>query len=478
MAEKEKQANPLKLYNTLGKKVEVFKSQKPKVVKMYACGPTVYNTPTLGNLRTYLNVDFLRRTFEYFGYKVDEVVNITDIEDKIIRDSAKAGLNPEDKAQVKKFTEKYEKIFFENLAELNIEKAEHNPHATDPDVIKKMIEIIQALLSKGYAYVTDDGVFFSLSKLADYGKLSKVDLAGIKEGARIDADEYDKENARDFALWKAAKKGEPAWDAPFGAGRPGWHIECSAMANIYLGETVDVHAGAVDLIFPHHENEVAQSESYTGKKFVNYWFHPEHLLIEGQRMGKSLGNFYTLEDLHKKFNIEPLAFRMLALGSHYRDKLNFTHSSIQDAENTLNNLRAFVLRLQAINNVGTADRISNVIKKSKEEFRSALADDLAMPKALAAVFNFIKKVNTTKDLNTKEAADVLKTILEFDQVLGLELKQISVTKIPDSVIVLAKKREQAREIKDWDEADNLRNQIEAKGFEVEDTPDGPVVRKK
>lgn len=478
MAETKKQANPLKLYNTLEKRVEEFEPQKKGQVKMYACGPTVYNTPTIGNLRTYLNVDFLRRTLEYLGYKVSEVVNITDIEDKIIRDAKAAGLDPENKAELKKFTGKFEKIFFENLKDLNVEPAEHNPHATDEDVIKKMIEIIQGLLSKGYAYATDDGVFFDLSKANDYGKLSKVNLAGIKQGARVATDEYEKEDARDFALWKAAKPGEPSWEAPFGKGRPGWHIECSAMSMMLLGESIDIHAGGVDLLFPHHENEIVQSESYTGKQFSHYWYHGEHLLVEGQRMGKSLGNFYILDDLNARFNTEPLAYRLLCLQSHYRDKLNFTHSSIQDAQNTLNNLRSFVLRLQVISNIGTKSRVENIIEKSSVEFRAAICNDVSMPKAMAVLFDFIKKINTTKDLNTQEAADVLTTILDFDKVLGLDLKSVAVTKIPDAILALVKKREQARAEKDWDLSDNIRKQIEQKGFEVEDTESGPVVRKK
>jgi cysteinyl-tRNA synthetase len=245
-----------------------------------------------------------------------------------------------------------------------------------------------------------------------------------------------------------------------------------------LGETIDIHAGGVDLMFPHHENEIVQSESFTGHQFARYWFHGEHLLIEGQRMGKSLGNFYTLKDLVSKFKVEPLAFRLLCLQSHYRDKLNFTHSSIQDAQNTLHNLRSFVLRLQVISNFGTKDRVANIIKKSSIDFRAAICNDISTPKAMAVLFDFIKKINTTKDLNTKEAADVLETILDFDKVLGLELKSVSVTKIPDSILELAKRREQARTEKNWDLSDEIRDQIEKKGFEVEDTEAGPIVRKK
>lgn len=476
MAETAKQKEQLKLYNTAEKRVEGFKPLHTKEVKIYSCGPTVYNFAHIGNLRTYLNVDVLRRSLEYLGYKVRQVTNITDVEDKIIRDTKVAGLNPENKSDLKKFTQKYEEAFFKDLEELNIEKAEVYPHATDEATIKKMIEVVQYLLNKSYAYETDDGIYFSISKLKDYGKLTNIDKTAISEGSRISADEYDKEDIRDFALWKKAKPGEPSWNAPFGAGRPGWHIECTAMALLNLGEQVDIHAGGVDLVFPHHENEIAQTESFTGKTFSHYWYHPEMLLVEGQKMSKKLNNFYTLSEMSEKFKVEPLAFRMLVLMSHYRDRLNFTHSNIIDAQNTLENLRNFVRRLKETQGVAGKKISKNLIKKTELEFRKALADDISMPKAMAVIFDFIKKTN--KEIkNGKDTNDILDFILDIDNVLGLGLSDIKKDEIPKSVIELVKEREKWRKTANYEMSDKIRRQIEAIGYTVEDTPKGPFVKK-
>lgn len=462
----------MRIYNTASKHVEEFKPLKKDMVKMYVCGPTVYNFPHLGNLRTYLNADFLRRSLEYLGYKVEEVVNITDVEDKIIRDSQKEGLNPENKSDLKKFTLPFEKAFFEDLALLNIEKAEYTPHATDEKVIKKMIEIIIGLLNKKIAYRADDGVYFSVANWKKYGVLVNLDTKSLKEGARIDSDEYDKEDIRDFALWKAPKTGEPSWETPFGPGRPGWHIECSAMSQLLLGETIDIHAGAVDLIFPHHENEIAQSEAFTGKKFVNYWFHGEHLLIEGERMAKSSGNFYTLSEATEKFKVEPLAFRMLSLMAHYREKLNFTEKGIGDAQAALVGLKDFVSRIGARGDSG--EDVEGVINKTKEDFRAALEDDLNTPKALAAVFTMIREVNKLDGLSKKEAELVKAFILEVDSVLGLRLSEVTRATAPVNINLLVKEREVARKKGDFGKADELRKKIEEQGWGIEDTPDGPL----
>jgi cysteinyl-tRNA synthetase len=449
----------MKIYNTLTKKKEEFKPQKDMQVKMYVCGPTVYDHAHLGNLRTYINTDLLRRWLKYSGYEVEEVMNITDIDDKTIKRSI------DEKVPIKNVTQKYEKMFLDDLKKLNIEIPEKMPHATGDEVIDQMIMIVQKLLDDGYAYKSDDGsVYYSVKKFKGYGKLSGIDLSGIKEGARVAQDEYEKENAQDFVLWKAHKDGEPSWDAPFGKGRPGWHIECSAMSTKYLGDTLDIHAGGVDLIFPHHENEIAQSESFTGKKFVNYWFHCEHLLIEGQKMSKSLGNIYTIEEVCKKYNVEPLAFRMLVLMSHYRERLNFTKESIEQAQNTLNNLRVFVLR--------NIDGDKSMKPDGLEErFASAIDDDLNSPKALAEIFEYVKEVNKSEGYGKS----IYETLLKLDQFLGLELDKIAKTEVPKEVIELAKKREEARQNKDWELSDKLRKEIETLGYSVEDTPEGPRV---
>lgn len=461
----------MKLYNTLTKKKEELRPIKKGVVSIYNCGPTVYNTPTVGNLRTYINVDILRRTLKFSGLKVKEAMNITDIEDKIIRDSKKRGIG------YKELTAKYEKAFLDDLRKLNIEPPEYLPRATEE--IPEMIKIIEKLLKSGYAYKSEDGsVYFSINKFKNYGKLSGLNKREVKAGARVAQDEYEKENAQDFALWKAKKEGEPSWKAPFGEGRPGWHIECSAMSTKYLGKTIDIHAGGVDLVFPHHENEIAQSEAYTGKKFVNTWFHGEHLLINGERMGKSLNNFYTLEDLSKKFGTEPLAFRMLCLSSHYRDKLNFTDKSIQDAQNTLDHLREFMIRLSLKEGNGSGTKLVGTAENSLEIFKKALFDDISTPRALAGIFKLIKTVNATKSISAAELNTVLQSMKQFDSVLGLGLDEIKVAKVPTDIQKMAVEREDARKSGNFDLADKLRVSIEKLGYIIEDSADGPIIRKK
>lgn len=477
----------MKIYNTLTKQVEDFKPLLSNKVKMYICGPTVYNVPTLGNLRTYINEDLLRRSLKYLGYEVEEVMNITDIEDKIIRDSKAQ------KIQYTELTAKYEKVFLDNLKALNVESVEHMPHATDSKVIEKMIEIISTLLEKGVAYKSEDGsVYFSIDNYQKYGKLSGLDKREVKAGARVAQDEYDKENAQDFALWKAAKTGEPSWEAPFGKGRPGWHIECTAMSLMNLGETIDIHGGGIDLIFPHHENEIAQSEAYTNKKFVNYWFHTGHLLINGQRMGKSLNNFYTLEDLKEKFNVEPLALRMLSLQSHYRDSLNFTEQSIQAAQNTIDNLRGFITRLNTFDSSENFNNLDKIIIQLKQDFTKAISEDLNIPKALAHIFEFISKVKKEKNISKSDASKIKDLILEFDNVLGLELKDIKAvsgikilkTDISTRVVTNVEfvdeiflKYRLAKFNKDFDASDKLREELKENNWIVEDGEELYYLRK-
>jgi cysteinyl-tRNA synthetase len=440
---------------------------------MYICGPTVYNTPTIANLRTYISQDVLRRALKYLGYQVVETMNITDIEDKIIRDSNKQGI------KYTELTEKYEKVFFDNLKQLNIEPVENVPHATDPDVIAKMIEIVEDLLQKGIAYKSEDGsVYFSIDKFNGYGKLSGLDRREVKLGARVSQDEYEKDNAQDFALWKAEKPGEPSWEAPFGKGRPGWHIECTAMSTMTLGKTIDIHGGGVDLIFPHHENEIAQSESYTGKEFVKQWFHTGHLLIDGQRMGKSLNNFYTVDDLINKFNVHPLSYRLLCLQSNYADSLNFTEESIKAADNTYKNILETVSRLKTIEIKGNDNKVIVLSKEFIEQFKCSIEDNLSTARALATLFDFMKKLSETSELSAAEVESAMEVISNFDSILGLNIINNSNNDIPNDIQDVFQKYLLAKSAKNYTESDQLRTDLSNAGFIVEDTVNGSRVIKK
>ncbi|MBU2082083.1 cysteine--tRNA ligase [Patescibacteria group bacterium] len=458
----------VKFYNFLIRKKETFKSLRPKQVGFYACGPTVYDYAHIGNLRTYIFEDILKRTLEYNGYKVNLVVNITDVEDKIIRESQKTGKSISD------FVKPYEKAFFEDLKKLNIEKAWKYPKATKH--IKDMIKLIAALLKNGLAYETGGSVYFDISKFKSYGKLSGLSARsgsafGGKNQSRIDSDEYDKTSAEDFVLWKVAKNNEPLWDAPFGKGRPGWHIECSAMSMKYLGNTFDIHGGAVDLIFPHHENEIAQSEGATGKTFVKYFIEGEHLSVNGEKMSKSLGNIFNLRDLEAK-KFDPLAFRYLSLTAHYRSKLNFTWESLQASQNALEKLREAIIEIKN-EQKQHSDILENVrvLKKHlSKEFEKYINDDLDMPRALALLWEIVK----SEKLNPKTKYNL---IIDFDKVLGLNLGKIKSEKIPVIVLKLVKEREKCRQEKNFTKSDELRKKIESLGWLIDDSPSGPKLKK-
>ena len=485
----------VKFYNYLSKKVELFKPLKSKRAGFYACGPTVYNYAHIGNLRTYIFEDILKRALEFNGYEVKYVMNITDVEDKIIRDSKKA------KKNILDFVKPYEKAFFEDLKKLNIEKAYKYPKATQH--IKEMIKIIKVLLKKGLAYKADNSIYFDISKFKSYGKLSGLksrelsaqggSASGGKVGARarptegsfgrIDVDEYSKTDAEDFVLWKAVKAGEPSWNAPFGKGRPGWHIECSAMSMKYLGETFDIHTGAVDLIFPHHENEIAQSEGATGKPFVKYFVEGEHLLVNGEKMSKSFGNIYTLRNIEVK-GFDPLAFRYLVLTAHYRSKLNFTWKSLEAAQNALDNLRRIIVDLKIeAQRKNIPKQHSNILqnvgmfrKRFTEKFKNYINDDLKTPKALALLWDIVK----SEKLNAKTKYNL---IIDFDKIFGLKivsLRDISrrEKKIPVSVLKLAKEREKYRKEKNFAKSDELRKKIESLGWLIDDSPSGPKLKQK
>ena len=463
----------LKLYNTLTRKKEVFKPLHDKRVGLYTCGPTVYNYAHIGNLRAYVFFDILRRILQYNGYKVKHIINITDIEDKIIRDAKKAGKT------IYEFTEAYEKAFFDDLKKLNIEKAYKYPKATKH--IRYMIKIIESLLKKKLAYKMDGSVYFDISKFKKYGRLSGLKSRELKVGARVDVDEYGKENAEDFVLWKKAKVDEPWWRAPFGKGRPGWHIECSAMSMKYLGATFDIHAGAIDLIFPHHENEIAQSEGATGRQFVKYFVESEHLLINGEKMSKSLDNIFTLRDI-KNRNFDPLALRYLILTAHYRSKLNFTWKSLTSAQNALDNLRKATINLKTEaqrKKTKTLKQHSNILENVgmleegllAAKFKKYINNDLNTPQALALLWEVIK----SKKLSSKTKFAL---IANFDKVLGLNLANVETEKIPLQILKLAETREKYRKEKNFKKSDEIRKKIESLGWLIEDTPRGPKLKKK
>ncbi len=430
---------PLHLYNTLSAEVEEFRPLEDNQVRMYACGPTVYDYGHIGNLRTFIAVDILRRFLRQSCYNIRHVMNITDVDDKIIRNSAKAGVS------VKQYTAKYEKAFLEDISTLNIEQPTL-VRATDH--IPEMAEFIAELQKKGFAYRTDDGsYYFSIAKFPAYGKLSKKDFAGMEDGARVDVDEYEKDSARDFALWKAPKPGETSWQTAIGPGRPGWHIECSVMAMEELGETFDLHAGGEDLIFPHHENEIAQSESLTGKPFAHFWFHVRFLLVEGEKMSKSLGNFYTLRDLVLKGH-KPSSIRFLLASVPYRNQLNFTFDGLKQAAVSVERLRNFQLRLTTGQfPEGATSAMAELARETAERMRAGMDDDLNTAQAQAAIFDMVRKANAAMDAGQFKKADIpalLAALQSFDDLFAV-LKDDDAPKI--------------HRIVEWAKAEGRENEI-------------------
>lgn len=414
----------LKFYNTLTRSKDGFTPLHKGEVRMYSCGPTVYDYPHIGNLRAFVFYDLLRRYLKYRGFDVKHVMNITDVDDKTIRNSRKEGMS------LRKFTEKYTKIFFEGLEKMNVEKFEIYPRATEH--IKEMVELVKILLEKEVAYKGADGsIYFNIRKFPSYGKLSKLDIASLKSGARVSQDEYSKEEAKDFALWKAWTEddGEIYWETEIGKGRPGWHIECSVMSAKYLGKTFDIHTGGVDLIFPHHENEIAQSEAAYGQQFVRYWLHNEHVMVEGQKMSKSLGNFLTLKDLLARGH-DPRAIRYALLSTHYRSKLNVTDKSLWSAQQALEKMDNFIDLLKEAK--GKANpAVGKLIHKAERGFREAMDDDLDINTALAAIFDFMKDVNKLLDagkMGREDAAKCMNVMERFDKVLGVLKKEKGASK--------------------------------------------------
>jgi len=404
----------VRLYNTLSAEVEDFQPLVPNRVGIYTCGPTVYDYAHVGNYRTFVFQDILRRHLKYRGYEVRQVMNLTDVDDKIVRNARAAGVS------LREYTEKFIQAFNVDRELLNLQTPEVMVRATDQ--IGDMVKLIQTLLKKGYAYTSEGSVYFRVEKFAGYGKLSKIDFSGNRAGARVDNDEYDKADARDFALWKAAKDGEPSWPTPLGAGRPGWHIECSVMAMKYLGETFDIHSGGSDLIFPHHENEIAQSEAATGKPFVRYWLHAEHLMVNGQKMSKSLGNFFTLRDLIAR-GFKPAAIRYLLASVHFRSPLNFTFEGLHQAQHSIERLRNYRYRLEKEKfPPGENAEVRALATAARAAFEDALDDNLNTAAALGAIFDLVRDGNTAMDqgrFGDGDRAAFLDTLERWDRIFAV-----------------------------------------------------------
>ncbi len=464
----------LQFYNTLSRKKEAFIPIDEGSVRLYTCGPTVYNYAHIGNFRAYMFEDLLRRYLKYKGYAVTQVMNITDVDDKIIRDSHQAGVS------IEEFTTQYKEAFFSDMETLRIEPAEYYPEATTH--INTMVNMVEQLLEKEYAYRTKDGsIYYSVEKFNDYGQLANLNPDEMQHAERITDDEYEKEGIRDFALWKAWKPedGEAYWETSLGKGRPGWHIECSAMSTKYLGNHFDIHTGGVDNIFPHHENEIAQTQAATGEPFVNYWLHCEHLIVEGQKMSKSLGNFYNLKDVLER-GYAPEAVRYVLLSTHYRQKLNFTWDKLVEAASAIDRLRTVVGRLEHVS-AESGEDISELFETAEAQFESALDDDLNIAGALGAIFSFVKELNQMMDDNVlakSDAQNALKWFEKVDAVLDVITPSASEEEIPGSVQELVQKRAQARQDKLFDKADQYRDEIQSLGYIVEDTPDGTIIKRK
>jgi cysteinyl-tRNA synthetase len=466
----------MRLYNTLTRREEDFAPLRGNTVRMYACGLTVYARGHIGNFRTFVAVDVLRRALKYQeGYAMRQVVNFTDVDDRTILESQKAGV------PLREYTGRYIEAFREDAAALGLEPVEENPRATDDENVDAMGETIRALEANGHTYRSEGSIYFKISTLPDYGKLARLDHAGMKSGARIDSDKYEKEDARDFVLWKATKEGEPTWNPGIGPGRPGWHIECSAMALRLLGEPpIDIHAGGVDLIFPHHENEIAQSEGATGKPFARFWVHVEHLMIEeepgkGEKMSKSLGNVFNLQDI-VDHGFRPSALRYLYLGVHYRKQLKFSWTAMAQAEEALKRLTDFLARLDSLPARPSRAEVRACLDEAAAAFRGHIGDDLNTAAAIGVLFDLVRSLNTSIDAGDLGAADapaVREAFDRFDQVLGvLSLRRREDERPPvpvDEIERLIAERRAARQARLFAEADRIRKDLDARGIVLEDT---------
>ena len=459
----------LKFRNTLSGRVEEFRPLREGEVGFYYCGPTVWNYGHIGNFRSAVAADIVRRYLKFKGYKVTHVMNITDVEDRIIAESQKAGLT------IDEYTAKYIDALWEDFDALGCERPDVVPRATRH--IPEMVTLIEKLLASDHAYRSDDSIYYRIASFPEYGKLSKINFAGNIAGAsdRIDTDKYEKEDARDFALWKEpSSDAEPAWDASIGRGRPGWHIECSAMSMKYLGETFDIHAGGIDLVFPHHENEIAQSEGATGKEFVRYWIHFEHLKVDGETMSKSKGNYYTFRDITAK-GFSPAAIRYFLLSVPHNKQLNFTFDALAGAERTVASLRDFRARLsEAKTEPGKNEKLSETAARALQEFEAGMDDDFNTSIALAAIHNLSREVNSAlarKQVKTENQQELLALIDRFDTVLNIFGKQQR-EMLDSEVQSLIDERQEARRRRDFGRADEIRDELASRGIILEDTKDG------
>ncbi|MBO7166526.1 MAG: cysteine--tRNA ligase [Kiritimatiellae bacterium] len=465
----------MKVYNSLTHNVEDLVPLADNTIRLYTCGPTVYNFAHIGNFRAYMFEDILRRTIQFNSMKIRQVMNLTDVDDKTIRGANAAGV------ELTQYTKTYKDAFFADLKKLNIQSAEVYPAATDH--IPEMIDLVSKLIEKGVAYKSDDGsVYFSVTKFPQYGQLAHIDFDNQRTGARCASDEYDKENVGDFALWKAWEEsdGPVAWDSPWGKGRPGWHIECSAMAMKYLGETFDLHTGGIDNLFPHHENEIAQAQAATGKQFVKTWMHCAHLRVNGEKMSKSLGNFFTLRDLLEK-GYTGREIRYVLVNAHYRQGLNFAFTALEDARKSLERIDTCVDQLEAKSSGATPDaQVPEFAVKALEDFTAAVNDDLNTPKAFAAVFELVRASNAAiATLSPSEAGAIINVFRRMDEVLGvIFFEKKEKEEVPEEIIAILNERAAARAAKNWAESDRLRDELAAKGWIVKDSRDGQSVTKK
>ncbi len=458
----------MKVFNTLSRQLEEIVPLEQGHIRLYTCGPTVYNAAHIGNFRTYVFEDLLRRYLKYGGFRVTQVMNLTDVDDKTIRGAMAAGIS------LDAYTAPYKAMFFEDLKALNIEPAEHYPAATDH--IAEVIVLIERLMERGLAYKSEDGsVYFSIARFPGYGRLGHIDMAGMRAGARVAQDEYEKENVADFALWKAwdADDGDVWWESPWGRGRPGWHVECSAMSMRYLGESFDIHTGGVDNIFPHHDDEIAQSEGATGKPFVKTWMHSAHLIVDGKKMSKSLGNFHTLRQVIER-GYAGREVRYVLLAAHYRQSLNFTFEAVEAARASLARLDAFQDRLRESRTTGRG--LPEWAVQAETVFKASLDDDLNISEALAGIFEMVHDGNKDLDAGRLDwsAEAVLALLARFDTVLGVLVRPA--TALPPDVAAMAEARVAARAARQWAESDRLRDALKAAGWEVRDTPEGQKLK--
>lgn len=476
-----KEMGQILFQNTLTGQKEPFEPFHPGEVRMYTCGPTVYDFAHIGNFRTFVFQDVLRRFLRSRGYRIHQVMNLTDVDDRIIQNAAAAGIG------IREYTDRFIQAFLDDMRLLNLETPETLARATDH--IEDMVALVATLIERGFAYRSDGSIYYRIARFPRYGRLSKVNFSGIQAGARVDVDRYEKDDARDFALWKVSKPGEHSWETRIGSGRPGWHIECSTMSMKYLGPTLDIHTGGVDLVFPHHENEIAQSEAATGQPFVRYWLHAEHLLVNGEKMSKSSGNFYTLRDLLERGH-RPSAIRFLLASVPYRRQLNFTFDGLQQAASSIERLRNFADRLRSEKlPERTSTSFTSRIEQAEKDFEAGLEDDLNTAQALAAVFDLVRDVNTAMDQGQFSRADAPAAIgfmERFDAIFAVvadddaeKLRRLGYAapsqELSDEQIeTFVEQRKQARRRRDFQAADHIRQDLAARGIILEDLKDGTV----